>query len=376
MTFQISYALNLYALFMLLILLATIIIKKEDFKYSSRLLKTVIIMTSVILVIEILSWAWNEIDETYARILNYIFNMLFFMSGPVIVGIFSSYVDYMNFKDKKRLKRRWYYMQLVIFFAVLTIINFFTPIVFSISPENVYARESFMNVAFASVFLLILYMIFITFKNRHHLEKEVFFSVLVISLIPLIGGILQMIFYGLLIMWAFVGLAVVVAYIYTETVSNTKDYLTKLYTRLIMHEYLDRMLEINAEITLVLIDLDDFKDINDTYGHKEGDRVLVEFSNLLRQAVPEESMISRLGGDEFLVVIRSIGKKYLESFLIKLAEETAEHNRRQDKTEIRYSIGFSKREKGSTESIDDLFVQCDKAMYKEKALHKASVTTE
>lgn len=94
------------------------------------------------------------------------------------------------------------------------------------------------------------------------------------------------------------------------------DVLTNLYNRNNFQETVSDILwtahEREQFALLFLFDLDDFKEINDFYGHPVGDRVLCEFAKILKDTVPENGYIARLGGDEFVVVISGIDEKEFE----------------------------------------------------------------
>ncbi|MCL1075871.1 putative bifunctional diguanylate cyclase/phosphodiesterase [Shewanella dokdonensis] len=85
------------------------------------------------------------------------------------------------------------------------------------------------------------------------------------------------------------------------------DSLTHLLNRYGFEVSLSRALamarEQNAELALILLDLDDFKGVNDTHGHQMGDRLLVDVAARLRQVVPDDCLLARVGGDEFVVVL-------------------------------------------------------------------------
>ena len=169
MNYYDSFLLNIYSLILLTILLISIFIKKEIYKDSARLLRLLISFLVALLIIEMLSWTFDGVDTQLAYVLNYTFNLLFFITGLAAAGIFASYVDYVNFGSKERLRKRFYYLHMFVVSIVLVIINFFTPVVFSIDSLNVYSREPFMVVGFATVYVLIIHMFIQTFRNRKNL---------------------------------------------------------------------------------------------------------------------------------------------------------------------------------------------------------------
>jgi len=368
MIFLESYMLNLYTLVLLLILFFTMILKKETYRFSSRILRTVIILTAIQLVIEILSWAFDTIDQPYARVLNYGFNLLFFLMAPVIVGTFACYIDYLLFKSKERLKKRFYYMHLLIVFIIAGIINFFTPILFTVSETNIYQREFWMNFAFIVVFIKLFYVVYMTWKNHHLLEKSTYISIFIFVFISLFGGLLQMFFFGLLIMWAVLGLAVVIAYIFIETINSSKDYLTKLYTREIAEEFISQLLESKNDAIVILFDIDNLKLFNDQFGHESGDKVLISFAKALDKSFTKNALVSRYGGDEFLVAIQDNQENDFKTYLNQLKNSVADY--RIGDQPLKYSYGIASTKDEAITDIKSLFHACDTEMYKQKALHK------
>lgn len=370
MNYYDGFALNIYTLVLLVILLLSILFKKEIYKYSSRILRFIILAIIALLLFEILSWTFDGIDETYAYILNYTFNLLFFITGIAAVGIFASYVDYMNFGLKERLKRRFYYMHMFIISIVLVIINFFTPIIFSIDSNNVYSREPFMTLGFGLVYILLIFMFLQTYQNRKNISKIISNSIYIFLLLPFIGGIIQFYFFGTMIMWAVTGLGVLVAYIFTETTSNSKDYLTKLYTRSITNDYIENLIEKNNIFGLIVIDIDNFKDVNDLSGHKTGDNILVHFSVILKETFPTYSIIARYGGDEFVIVIKDVTLKQLNQYSELLKSNIVFYKEFKHVNKVKFSYGYSFRDLESKSSIDDLLEKADKRMYENKAFNK------
>jgi diguanylate cyclase (GGDEF)-like protein len=99
--------------------------------------------------------------------------------------------------------------------------------------------------------------------------------------------------------------------ILNEIEVSSKDPLTDLHSRRLLDKVLIKQLEISQvtgqELSLIMCDLDHFKQINDRYGHLGGDAILQDFANLLRRMFRQSDYLFRFGGEEFLIVLPSIG---------------------------------------------------------------------
>ncbi|HHY09531.1 MAG TPA: diguanylate cyclase [Firmicutes bacterium] len=155
---------------------------------------------------------------------------------------------------------------------------------------------------------------------------------------------------------------------------STVDELTGIYNRRAFNEEAGRLInyskEKNQPLAVAMIDLDQFKTINDTYGHNTGDRILVEFTKLLTKTIGEENIFSRWGGDEFMVLMPNTDSP--------TAYETAEKFRAAvEKAElapnvfVTVSIGVTELRKKDT--FHDLLTRADNAQYRAKTRGKNSV---
>ena len=127
-----------------------------------------------------------------------------------------------------------------------------------------------------------------------------------------------------------------------------------------------------APVSLVFLDLDKFKPINDTYGHAEGDLVLVTFAGLMRESFRDSDVFARIGGDEFVVLLTNASEQHatevLERFRGLVDSKNAEMARGYD---IAFSAGIVSVQPDDDCSIDDLLREADVLMY-EKKLAKES----
>jgi len=104
---------------------------------------------------------------------------------------------------------------------------------------------------------------------------------------------------------------------------------------------------------LFFLDLTRFKEINDRFGHAEGDRSLVAFSELLMLCFRETDVIGRLGGDEFAVLLTSQNEKEGQDILTRFATTVAAYNQRQDRGyEITYDVGIVEYDRSSYRSLE------------------------
>ncbi|WP_161568354.1 sensor domain-containing diguanylate cyclase [Anaerobacillus alkaliphilus] len=154
--------------------------------------------------------------------------------------------------------------------------------------------------------------------------------------------------------------------------NSNHDALTNLYNR----GYFEKLLETYDEnedtsIAIIVCDLDELKYINDQFGHKQGDSLIVNTAKLLSEYSSENVFISRIGGDEFSFVIVNHRIEEIELLLEKLYRWIAQHNE-QNISKIQISIGHSYTESsiGNTERI---FIEADRNMYTQKSNKKLLV---
>jgi diguanylate cyclase (GGDEF)-like protein len=290
------------------------------------------------------------------------------MASGIVAGFFSSYVDYIIYKSRERLKKRLYYMHVSIIIIILGVINCFVPLLFTINSENIYSREPLILLGIGFVGVLMIYILGLVFLNRKKLEGNAP-TIYVFVLLPFVTAVLQMVSYGLLIMWSGMALGVIIAYIFTETVNNTKDYLTKLNTRLMVGEYVERLIEKEVVFTVIMIDLDDYKSFNDNYGHSEGDKILINFSKLLSECFNENSIVSRFGGDEF-VIVTQLNESNIHDNINDLISKISEFEHYPLLKEVKFSYGLSMNDTSKDMTFDSILDNADSKMYNLKAQHK------
>lgn len=124
-------------------------------------------------------------------------------------------------------------------------------------------------------------------------------------------------------------------------------------------------------VSLLLFDLDDFKPINDRFGHAEGDRALVAFAGLLRAVFRESDVFARLGGDEFAALLADTSDEGLDTVLARLAHAVDRYNDESQRGyDLQYSVGRLTCAAGEYSGIDALMDVADARMYEHKKNRK------
>ena len=142
------------------------------------------------------------------------------------------------------------------------------------------------------------------------------------------------------------------------------DSLTKVFNRHVYYEEMkiemSRSNRYNIPLSLILLDIDFFKKINDTYGHDRGDMVLIKLSNLIKLNIREEDTFCRIGGEEFIIIAPNINSEDAINFAEKLRRIVQEYDFG-TVGEVTISIGVSTQNKNDTG--ETLFKKVDEAVY-------------
>ena len=147
------------------------------------------------------------------------------------------------------------------------------------------------------------------------------------------------------------------------------DHLTTLYNRAYFNEVLEDIKD-SKHWALFVCDIDGLKVVNDTYGHTEGDNLIIKITELLKSCFRETDIIARLGGDEFGIIVKKCNQALAEK-LQKRFYQLLENYTHDKAWTVHASLGYVCAEK--TASVAEIFKAADEAMYQQKQLYKNSL---
>lgn len=162
----------------------------------------------------------------------------------------------------------------------------------------------------------------------------------------------------------------------------TIDELTGLYNRRALFSRLveehSRVERYKENFSLMIIDIDDFKNVNDTYGHQVGDAILKNLASFLKGNLRTSDFVSRFGGEEFIAILPSTdmtkAKRVAEKLRHMLGKKVFEDKKGEVKIKITVSVGISQCTPG--DNIDSLIKRADDALYLAKDNGKNAIFTE
>lgn len=150
------------------------------------------------------------------------------------------------------------------------------------------------------------------------------------------------------------------------------DHLTRLYSRNYLDDKIQRSMHEDDQGTFILIDIDNFKHINDTYGHQVGDEILIQVASIITANIRDTDIGSRWGGEELAVYLPKVP---LITGLV-IAERLVEKVRTYTNPKITISCGVSSWQKEQNDTFPRLFKRADKALYKAKETGKNRVVVQ
>lgn len=143
---------------------------------------------------------------------------------------------------------------------------------------------------------------------------------------------------------------------------------THLFNKTYWVEYVENNVREDEAFGIMMFDINNFKYINDTFGHDEGDRVISVFADVLRKTVGYSELVCRWGGDEFAVFVRNADKAKITHYISEINTELEKRNASGEDEKIYYACGYALSSDYPTLSKNELFAKADEFMYKNKKI--------
>ena len=262
--------------------------------------------------------------------------------------------------------RRNIYRTIGLISIVLLVINIFYPLVFSVS-DGRYQRGFAYIIFLIFAAFYILDSLYLYVKRVKKIGSLKLFPVHIFLIPVILGVVIQAFFVEIAITWT--SIAISVAGIMTALKNEIifTDCLTGLYNR----EYLEFLHKRACNkkdcwVSGIMIDLNGFKQINDNYGHAEGDLALCIAADLLLKSFSEYGVVTRYAGDEFVIMLNTTDDQLIQKIIKSAKKNFVTENEKNDKLyQLSASMGYAITNL-SNETIDDFMNRIDEQMYQDK----------
>lgn len=320
--------------------------------------------------IDILAWGLSGVVGENIRIFSYFVNCLYFIFSVSFCFIMACFLEYnINYSKESHNFLKRIFTLLFIINLIFTVLSIPFSWYFYLDQSNNYIRGplNFVSTGFAffALFFVYLRVIFI-----YREESKNFKGIFTIGLlIPLIADILQVTDISPIpILIPSVTLSILFFYFFLINSSLYTDYLTGLQNIRGINKFFDDLPNVISNyLAVIFIDLNDFKSVNDEYGHKEGDLIISNFSNIISRIVKKNDLAARIGGDEFLIASIINNKDELDLIIKKIESEVNIYNKNSNKPyKLSISCGTSLVEPNVFIDKEKIINQADRRMYDKK----------
>lgn len=341
---------------------------------EQKLLQLMTAITLSLCVSDLCANLVNNNPFLFSRSIGYLLNVYYFIVLAVLILLWCIYMELrVHATISHMLGWRGVLVALpACLIIVLAIINLFWDVLFTISVDCIYQRLPMGTAVFWMLLGYVVYSMIRFFVYRYH-DKRYTFSPIYMFIVPLaVGCAAQLHDHRISAMAVCIAIGFATMQVMLQNELAFIDPLTGVFNRQFLNNYLQKSIQDverennHHKLAGIMMDVNSFKKLNDTYGHLAGDEALQEIGNLLREAVPPTGVATRFGGDEFVVIITLDEANTSEAIVQSIRSHVEKRNKTTTKPyALSLSIGttyFAKK----ADTFDSFFKRMDEAMYRNK----------
>jgi diguanylate cyclase (GGDEF)-like protein len=260
---------------------------------------------------------------------------------------------------------------------VSLLINFGNGSIFEITDGNLYQRGPLFHIVTVCTYPYIIYSVFVIIRNKKNFQKNELYPYLLTPILPMAAGIIQLAFeIDVLIVWPSVAIGLMVMQLYSLNEKINVDHMTGLYNRKYLDGYVEDILQMGRlnysskskkKFAALMLDIDNFKKINDTLGHVEGDNAIKTAAEILNRSVRKGDFVSRYGGDEFLIILNQCSMNTPRRVIGRIKDNTQRYNEEHELPyKLEFSVGYKVFSNMTGLTAKEIFSSIDELMYKNK----------
>lgn len=354
-------------IFCLLFLLYIKFTKSTAKRIGERFFCRMIWVALSCLVIEILSFYIDGRPGQVFSVLQYLTNGGLYLFGIVLAFIWCMFAEFKLYHSLKRNYQmaKFLVIPVVVVFVAILCDCFGANLLFSISDDNVYTRGRLFWAYYLLIFFYYIFSVVFVHCAQRKGNKIFFFPVYTFIIPNMIGIIVQGLEYGNVASWFSIAVALLFLEIQMQKEEGFVDELTGVYNRKYLEfSYKYFKSKKDSKIHGIMMDLNLFKQINDTYGHTVGDDALRTVSRLISQWIETSATLIRFAGDEFIILCHNMTEEEIETMIANIKKGLEKYNSTSKrKYQLSLSIGYTEY---TNTTLDEFLYEMDKKMYEDK----------
>ncbi|MDO4481153.1 MAG: GGDEF domain-containing protein [Bacillota bacterium] len=304
--------------------------------------------------------------------LSYLLNSFCFIGTCSIGFLWCLYVDYRIHNSDRSIRKKAGILFIPLALEILLLcINFSgCGVIFLVSEANVYSRGSLVALAYLILFFYFFYSIFILEKAKRKGLHIMFFPICYFVVPCMAGTIVQGLLYGLTIGWTTVAVSLLFVYLQLQSFNSYVDPLSGLFNRRYMDNVLSR-LSGGQEFSLygIMIDMNNFKNINDSFGHSKGDEAIRKMGEIISDSVSGRGLAFRYAGDEFIILLRTNNEDDVKRVMRLIENNTDKFNLSlEEPYTLSFAMGYSRYD-AAAGGVEKFMYRMDMKMYEAKQKH-------
>lgn len=327
--------------------------------------------TVVLLVLESIIVIFNGANGEFAYLLLNTTAIIYFTFTAIVAYLCVLYFELEINQNIFSFKKHYYmFIGLVVAILVLALFSIQGGYLYQVNTANEFSFGSHHYIYVLTTYGVAVYSILLSMQKARTIRGVEVTPLILFICLPTIAIMMQLVFNTYSLVWNAIVVSLVISYIFVQVKVTSTDYLTGLFNKREFQYQLDKVKigsNKNEKVYGILIDLDDFKRINDAYGHQEGDIALIEVSSILQSSVRRQDFVSRIGGDEFAIILSSQTEEIVNQVIQRIKENILRFN---EDTSYKYNLNFSygydfyNEEKFKT--VLEFFNHIDSKMYSNK----------
>lgn len=345
-------------------------VRMKRLSASKKIIRRMIAYALIFICLDLIYQILHGCGADWLRSVAFAAKSMYFILNSYLIYMWSRYIGLTIWEKQFQLKwYRYIYMVALGINTLIVLLNLFIPVMFRLGSGGDFIVEPLGMWTFTIInYMQAVIALWSLIRNRNRLRSNTFVLLLLYGTFPVVGELIQLVF-RTVDMVSFYALSAFMIFRVDQRNDVMRDPLTGIGNRLMLEDRLKRWFTAYRReyICGIMLDLDNMKQINDTYGHIAGDEALLRVAEILQNLSARNIIPIRYAGDEFVLLWQTEDPKEADDIRLLLREEEIKVNEGvPEERQLHYSLGNVVCRPDTVMTADDFLWLLDRRMYRNK----------